>query len=399
MRSGHTTRANLIRTLVLLLSVAPGASAQTDTTMAQDGLYNRPFIGALASTSIGGYVEGNTNYFVEDGVSEGFSAELRRFNIFLFSQISQRVRFISELEFEHGTEEIALETALIDVQVNPGFVVRAGILLPPIGYLNQNHDSPRWDLVDRPFVTTGVIPTTLSEVGFGAHGKFPSGRFVLSYDAYLTNGIGASVVGNETGRTDIASGKNPEAFGEDNNGSPAFSARIAARRTDIGEVGISYYGGHYNSFRLDGVEVDDRRWLSITAIDFGGSVGPAQVRGEVAFASIDVPTSLGEIHGSRQWGGHVDVIVPIWEPLIRGYPDAILSAGVRLEAVDFNRASFESTGASIGDEVSAIVPTVSFRPTAGTVFRANYRYHWITDFQGNEAARLAGFQFGFATYF
>lgn len=398
------TPRSMVQRLLLLgaaiaLGAAPQLSAQADTTMAQDGLYNRPFIGSLASTSIGGYVEGNTNYFVEDGVSEGFSTELRRFNIFLFSQVSQRIRFISELEFEHGTEEIALETALVDVQVNPAFVVRAGILLPPIGYLNQNHDSPQWEHIDRPLVTTGIVPSTLSEVGFGAYGKFATGRVVLSYDAYLTNGLGAAVVGNETGRTDIPSGKSEEAFGEDNNGSPAFSARIAARRTDLGEVGLSYYGGHYNSFRVEGLEVDERRWLSITALDVGGSVGPAQVRAEVAFASIDVPESLGEIHGNGQWGGHLDVIVPVWHPSVRGYPDAVLAAGLRLESVDYNRGMFESTGRSIGDEVTAVVPTVTFRPASGTVFRANYRYHWITDFQGNEAARLAGFQFGFATYF
>jgi len=71
----------------------------------------------------------------------------------------------------------------------------------------------------------------------------------------------------------------------------------------------------------------------------------------------------------------------------------------RLERVDFNVGSFTSTGRDIGDEVSAIVPGISFRPTAGTVFRANYRYHWTHDFQGNDPARMAGFQVGFATYF
>src|SRR3990172_5257782 len=59
--------------------------------------------------------------------------------------------------FEHGTEEIALETALVDLRIRPSLVLRAGILLPPIGYLNQNHDSPPWDWVDRPLVTPQVI--------------------------------------------------------------------------------------------------------------------------------------------------------------------------------------------------------------------------------------------------
>ena len=385
--------------LGLILGSPGEATAQADTTLAQDGLYNRPFIGSVSSTSIGGYVEGNTNYFVEDGVSEGFSMELRRFNIFLFSQVSQRIRFISEIEFEHGTEEIALETALIDFQLSQEFVLRGGIILPPIGYLNQNHDSPRWDFVERPLVTTDIIPSTLSEVGFGAHGRFSRDRLVVSYDAYLTNGLGAGIVANETGRTDLPSGRSEEMFAEDNNGSPALSGRLAVRHTALGEIGLSYYGGYYNDFAVEGEEVDDKRWAGITALDLGGQAGPVSLRGEVAFASIGVPPGLTEIHGESQWGMYLDALLPLWRPRFLGYTDAVVTAGLRLEAVDYNRGAFSTTGESIGDQVTAIVPTLSFRPTAGTVFRANYRYHWATDFQGNDPARIAGFQLGFATYF
>ncbi|MEX2526545.1 MAG: TonB-dependent receptor [Gemmatimonadota bacterium] len=375
------------------------ARARPDSTLAQEGLYDRPFIGSLSSTSIGGYVEGNTNYFVQDGVSEGFSMELRRFNIFLFSQVSQRVRLLSELEFEHGTEEIALETALVDFQIRPSLVLRGGIILAPIGFLNQNHDSPVWDFVDRPIVTTDIIPSTLSEVGFGAYGKLAAGWLIFSYDAYLTNGLGEEVVGGSTGRTDIASGKNEEMLGEDNNGSPAVSGRLAARRVGLGEVGVSYYGGYYNSFRVEGERVDDPRWLGITALDLSAAVGPAHLRTELAYASIDVPPANAELFGDRQWGGYLDVLVPVWRPHLLGYNDAVVTAGVRLERVDYNVGSFSSTGRDIGDEVTAIVPGLSFRPSPGTVFRANYRYHWIRDLQGNEPARMAGFQVGFATYF
>ena len=284
-----TTITRVLTMLVATAATSAGVeplSAQVDstladTTLAQDGIYNRPFIGSTSSTSIGGYVEGNTNYFVEDGVSEGFSMELRRFNIFLFSQVSQRIRFLSELEFEHGTEEIALETALVDFQLGPGLVLRGGVILAPLGYLNQNHDSPQWDFVERPLVTTDIIPSTLSEVGFGAYGKFASGELVFSYDAYLTNGLGAAILTNETGRTDIPSGKDEELFGEDNNGSPALSGRLALRHTGLGEVGVSYYGGYYNDFRVEGEQVDEKRWMGIAALDLRGDIGPTSIRGEV----------------------------------------------------------------------------------------------------------------------
>jgi len=336
---------------------------------------------------------------VEDGASEGFSMELRRFNVFLFSQISPRVRFLAELEFEHGTEEIALETALVDVQVRPSLVLRGGILLPPLGFLNQNHDSPRWDFVDRPLVATEIIPSTLSEVGFGAYGKIASSGLLYSYDLYLTNGLGSGVVDNDLGRTDIASGKGEEAFGEDNNGSPAVSARLAVRRLALGEVGVSYYGGFYNDFRAEGVEVDDRRWIGIAAIDFGGRVGRAEVRGEVARASIDVPPGMVELFGHTQWGGHLDVVLPVWHPDVAGYPEATVAALLRVEKVDYNLGRFASTGVGIRDDVTAVVAGFSGRPTSGTVLRLNYRFQWTRDFPGNPAARGAGLQVGFATYF
>ena len=143
--------------------------------------------------------------------------ELRRFNIFLYSTIIPRVRFISELEFEHGTEEISLETALLDFEINSALVLRGGILLVPIGRFNQNHDGPQWEIIDRPLVSTHIIPSTYSDVGFGANGKFFTGSMIFTYDAYLLNGLGSGVIGNATGRTDLQSGKSPEMFGEDEN--------------------------------------------------------------------------------------------------------------------------------------------------------------------------------------
>jgi hypothetical protein len=384
--------------VLLLLAGAPAASAQ-DTAMVQGGIYQRPFLVSAGRTAVGGYAEGNANYFRTDGVGEGFSMELRRFNIFLFSSAGRRLRFISELEFEHGVEEIALETALVDFMVNPSFVLRAGILLPPIGAFNVNHDSPRYDFVERPLVSTRIIPSTLSEVGFGAHGRLAPPGFSLSYDAYLTNGLGDGVLLNQTGRTDLPSGKSESRFEEDNNGSPAFSGRLAAQSRRFGELGLSYYGGIYNTYRIEGVTVDEKRRLSILALDFNTGIRSLSLRGEVAWAAVNVPDDLAELMGERQWGVYLDAVLPVWRPRIRGLPSPVVDLGLRLERVDFNRGKFASTDLKIFDELDALTASVSFRPLAGTVFRANYRRESFRDPQGNPPSRTGGFQVGFATYF
>jgi hypothetical protein len=248
-------------------------------------------------------------------------------------------------------------------------------------------------------VATGISPSTLSEVGFGVYGKLPAGSLLLSYDLYAVNGLGDAVVTNDDGRTDIPSGKHEEMFAEDNNGSPAITGRVAVRDPRLGEVGVSYHGGYYNSFRSEGTDVDERRWLGITALDVGARIGSLDVRAEAAYASIDVPSGLSELFADTQWGAHVDMIMPVWRPRLLGYEDAVVSVGLRLEHVDLNAGTFASTGLGIGEDVTALVPTLSLRTTPDTVFRANYRYEWATDFPGNDATRRAGIQIGFATYF
>jgi hypothetical protein len=139
--------------------------------------------------------------------------------------------------------------------------------------------------------------------------------------------------------------------------------------------------------------------LRIAALDFGGALGPARVRGELARATVDVPPGLVEIFGDTQWGGHVDLTLPVWHPRLAGYQNALVAASLRLERVDYNVGDFASTGEPIRDDVTAVAAGISLRPTPGTVFRANYRYHWTRDFAGNPTVHMAGFQLGFATYF
>ncbi|MBL4624339.1 MAG: hypothetical protein JKY42_04275 [Flavobacteriales bacterium] len=332
--------------------------SQTDTNAitSSDAIYNRPFIGMKKTrTALGGYVEANTNYFAEDGVSEGFSMEMRRFNIFIYSSISKRIKFLSELEFEHGTEEIELETAQIDFELNTAFNLRGGIILPQIGVFNANHDSPNWEFIDRPLSSTTIIPATLSEVGFGVHGKLLSGNSIISYNVYVTNGLGDGIILNEDAKTNIAAGKSVEMFEEDNNGIPMFNARVGYLVRNKGEVGISYYGGVYNSFQIEGEVVDNQRQLSIFALDFSASAGKLETRGEFVFATIDIPESLTELYGNQQLGGFIDLVYPVVTKSIFNYDNAQILVSVRGEYIDYNYGKMASLDQQIGDEIEDLV--------------------------------------------
>lgn len=401
---------------LLLLIVALNANAQIDpsllrrvpkdTTTQQlnmDAIYNRPFlqIGKLP-VALGGYVEANYQYIGEDGISEGHQFQMRRLTLFISSAIYKRIKFLTEIEFEEGTKEINIEFASVDFEFAPLLNLRGGVVMNPIGAFNQNHDGPKWEFVDRPISATQMLPATWSNVGFGLFGKKFTNNWVVGYEAYLTNGFDDKIIANTENKTFLpATKQNKDRFEESFNGSLLFTGKIAIRNTKIGEIGLSYMGGIYNKFEEDGLVLDKKRRLDVFAIDFN-TVLPkinTYINGEWAWVNVDVPETYSEQFGRKQQGGFVDFVQPVLRKPMLGFERAVLNLALRLEYVDWNNGSFKSTGGNIADDVFSIVPAISWRPTAQTVIRFNYRRNWQKDILGNPPTRLAGYQFGFSTYF
>ncbi|MFM9944624.1 MAG: hypothetical protein ACKVQB_05270 [Bacteroidia bacterium] len=378
----------------------------TDTSkqkMNMDAVYNRPFLTTnKLPIAIGGYLEANTQYASTDGVSDGFSFQMRRMTLFFSSTIGKKIKFLSELEFEDGTKEINLEFAAMDIEFHPLLNLRGGIVMNPIGGFNQNHDGPRWDFIDRPISANTIIPSTLSNVGFGLYGKYFSRNLIIGYEAYLTNGFDDNIISNSENRTSLAAGKsNIEKFEESNSGLPMFTGKIALRNRKIGELGLSYMSGVYNKFQEDGITLDAKRSLSVMALDFNTSLlkNRFNITGEVVKVMVDVPYTYSQTFGNKQLGGFIDFIGTIVQKPIFGWEKAKLNAVLRLEYADYNQGKFKETGTNIGDNIWALVPGISFRPIGNTVLRFNYRFQKQTDLLGNPPANTGIIQFGFSSYF
>ena len=373
--------------------------------MVRGGIYDRPYLMRIGTdataVAIGGYFDFVAAYEREEGISEGFSFEARRFNIFITSRIADRVRLTSELEFEHGTEEIALETAIVDILLHHTFNFRAGVILSPIGKFNITHDSPLYDIVDRPLVSTEIIPATLSEPGAGFFGAvFLGGGNRLTYEAYVTSGLGDGVIAADGTR--IAQGKSPAVFEADNNGSPAVVTRIAYQSPDAAAVtatlGVSAYGGVYNTFEREGETLDDARWLRIVALDTDIEAGPLRLRGEVAHANVDVPSSLTDIHARNQVGAYVDGTITFFDRPMCLFERVSLATVTRVDYVDLNLDNRRVTGEAMGSEHTRLSVGLSLRPAPPTALRVVYHHDWMTDALQNPT-RGAGVQVGLATYF
>ncbi|HAL55358.1 MAG TPA: hypothetical protein DCP63_02480 [Bacteroidetes bacterium] len=354
------------------------------------GYFDKPFMTRLfGRIAIGGYMEAVWKYERSAGITEAVSFEARRFNIFTHSVVSDRIRVASELEFEHGTEEVKLEFAFLDFEIHPAMNFRGGILLSPIGRFNLAHDSPLNDLTERPLVSTRIIPTALSEAGMGFYGAFfPSAASRVVYEIYAVNGLHDGVITLGEG-TRIPGGRGE--FEEDNNQLPSVVGRVAYSPMVELEIGASLHAGPYNRYKVDQFTVDEKRNVTITAIDWEFRGNEFDFLGEAAHATIEIPPSLRGLFAERQQGIYGQVNYHFGRGLVSLLPHSIFTVVGRFEFVDFD------TKIS-GDAEQRASVGLNFRPIEDTVFKLDYHHDWHWS-RVNVRTRSVGINMSVASYF
>ena len=236
---------------------------------------------------ISGYMEMHLNAPLdrEDGDA---TLDFHRFVLLFTHSFSDRLRFVGELELEHafveGLEEageLELEQAYIDVLLRPSFNLRAGMLLVPVGIINERHEPPVFYGVERPFVDTVIVPTTWFDVGAGAHGRIAPG---LSYRAYVMAPLDATEFSADEGlRGGIQKGSNA------NVRNVALTGRVEYTRIQGLTIGVSGWRGDtgFNVPRLD---------PSVGVFEFDGRyrVGGFEARGQFARVFIGDAARLND---------------------------------------------------------------------------------------------------------
>src|SRR5438046_8730931 len=149
-------------------------------------------LAAQEHTTVGGY--GEVHYANPTGPKTPPVVNLARFVVYLAHSFDDRLAFRSELEVEDAKleggrpgGEVALEQAYLDYRVAGWITLRTGLVLPPVGIVNETHEPPTFNGVERPGFDHDVIPTTWREIGLGAVGTIPGGSG-LAYGGYFVNG-------------------------------------------------------------------------------------------------------------------------------------------------------------------------------------------------------------------
>jgi len=178
-------------------------------------------------------------------------------------RFNDRFLFNSEIEVEHG-KEIYVEFAYVDFQATQNFGLRGGMLLAPMGLVNEFHEPTVFMGAERPVTENKIIPSTWRENGGGVYGGFG----LVSFRAYVMNGFNGSKFssgGVRGGRQKGAKAKST---------SLAFTGRFDVHPTPGVFFGASLYSGDSGQGEII---VDAREYgIPTTIFDVHGQ---AQVRG------------------------------------------------------------------------------------------------------------------------
>jgi hypothetical protein len=230
---------------------------------------------AKPGVSIGGYGEAlYQNFASRDQSGAPSSTEdqvtLLRAVIYLGYKFDDHFLLNTETEVENAVVasdkggEAEVEFAYIDYMRSPAINARAGLVLIPVGLINQLHEPTTFLGARRPDVEQVIIPTTWRELGFGLYG----GSGPVNYYAYMVNGLDAA-------------GYTAEGIREGSQEGSEARARTWAFTGRLDYTGLSGL--------LAGASV------------FTGDAGQGRVT--ASGQTVHAPTTVWDVHGDWRWRG------------------------------------------------------------------------------------------------
>ena len=303
-------------------------------------------------------------------------------------RFNERFLFNSEIEVEHANE-IFVEFAYLDWRASDQFGVRAGLLLIPVGLVNEFHEPTVFVGAERPVTERSIIPSTWRANGGGVYGS--SGRF--SYRAYVVNGLngaGFSSSGLRGGRQKGIKAKSSDM---------ALTARVDFAPMPGFFVGVSGYtgGADHGEIELDGSAVNAR--VTILSAHAQARFRGFDLRGLYARATVGEAARLNRALELGGDGGVAEMLgggylQAGYNLLSQTVSEAALTPYLRYEIVDTQArmpSGYERKGSTNSRYVTA---GLDFKPVPGIVLKADQA--WVTNDAGTGVGQFSvnvGFAF------
>lgn len=349
LRSGEETEVELTDQQTRALGLAPSAAAT----------YRRG-----QGVSIAGYGEMLFESFAPENQSgdptgKGSQFDFLRAILYAGYRFNDKFLFNSEIEIEHANE-ISVEFAYLDYLVHENLGIRGGMLLMPMGLVNEFHEPTVFMGAERPVTERVIIPTTWRENGGGVHGSID----IVSYRAFVVNGLdgtGFSASGIRGGRQKGSKAKASNM---------AFTGRVDITPIPGTFLGASLYtgGSGQGDIVVDEVNFDVRTTIfdvhgqsQLRGFDFRGLYARASI-GDAAELNQTLGLTGSDGVAETMQGGYFQVGYDVLSQ-VSGNRGVSLTPYARFERVDtqvtmpsgFERSlSTDTTYTTLGLEVKPI---------------------------------------------
>lgn len=323
--------------------------------------------------SIGGYGELVYSNF-QDSSKKDF-ADTQRFILYGGYKFNDRIIMNSELEFEHagvgnvgGKEpEVFVEFSYLDFLLSKPLNIRTGLMLMPVGFINEYHEPTVFNGVFRPDMETNLIPTTWREMGVMAHGEVGD----LSYKVALTNGLRSDLFSNSSfirkGRQQGA-GVNADGM--------AWIANVNYQVVPALSVGGTYYRGDADegAGKDENKSTDKKGTVDLYETHAELKAKGLGLRGLYTKGTVDGNDALKTAKkiGREADGWYLEASYDLLTSVGANSETAIIPF-VRYEKYDTNKEVFSgSRDESLNREV--ITAGINFKPHPNVVLKGDYQW-------------------------
>lgn len=351
--------------------------------------------------AIGSYGEAHYNQDIVEGTSQNGNMDLHRVILFMGYKFNKNLQFFTEIEFEH-VKEVYVEQAFINYSVNSAFNVKAGIILIPMGYVNEFHEPTLFNGVERPGIDKYIIPTTWREMGAGFHGIFKKAN--LKYQAYMVNGFkGYDGSAKLSGSSGIRGGRQKGAKAIFS--SPAFTGKLTFYGLNGLRVGLSGYYGNTESTAFDGLDQTDdfavqtadstRVGIAMSAVNVQYNIGKLQLSAVGSLSSISNTDAYndftGATLGSQIMGYYTEAAYRFSVKKGQDYP----------RLIPFVRYENYNTHHAVGDRITqndaynreVLTAGAGFQLTPGMIFKTDFQ--WLKTAANAKPTNVFNLGFGF----
>ncbi|MBT3587908.1 MAG: hypothetical protein HN507_04590 [Flavobacteriaceae bacterium] len=321
--------------------------------------------------TIGGYGEITYNQ------PESLNGELdvQRFVLNIGYKFSDKVQFISEIEIEH-VEEVFVEQAFINYSVGDNISLRGGLMLVPMGIVNEYHEPTTFNGVERPSVDNKIVPTTWREIGVGVNGRLPDAS--LSYQAYIFNGFksteldGDQVNGLLKGSSGLRGGRQKGI--QSTISSPTFSAKLDYYGILGLRLGLSGYFGKTQAD--DAIQDLDGAIIGVSMVGFDAryKFKKFEARGQFIYASLTDTDLYNDLTGKDLGSGLMGYYVEGGYNVLPIKAKQRLVAFARYEQYDTQASMEGNTQRNDAYNRNDLTAGLSYHIVNGVVLKGDYQF-------------------------